>query len=228
MTDTLFLFDIDDTLTNSMSLGSQCFAQTYQDLFGIEQVSIDWSSYPHVTDWGLSYALFKSYLGRKPSKDDLQKVEKHYNRLLENTYAAKESIKQVDGAKTFINQLLENDIPVALATGGWSYSAHLKLSKAGYSLGHLPMGNSDDAWSRASIMEKGVKKASKYYSSTFDKVVYFGDGLWDKTTCQQLNIPLIGIDIHQNNKLKTAGLEYVFRDFLDPSSIFKAVEVLVK
>ena len=225
--DTLFLFDIDDTLTNSMSRGSQCFAQTFKDLYDIDGVSINWSNYPHVTDWGLSYSLFKEHFNKAPQAKDLEKIEKHYNGLLEKTYENPNSISAIDGAKSFFKELKNYDIPLALATGGWSISARLKLSKAGYNFGDLPLGSSNDAWSRDSIMKTAIQKAKSYYQKDLNNIIYFGDGVWDFYTCQKVNIPLIGIDIHQNNRLKDLGLDHVFSNFEEKERILHSAQLLL-
>jgi phosphoglycolate phosphatase-like HAD superfamily hydrolase len=226
--DTLFLFDIDDTLTNSMSRGSQCFAQTFSDLFGIDGVSINWSDYPHVTDWGLTYSLFKEHFERPPTKWDLSKIEEHYNGLLQKTYKIPDSISPIEGAFEFCTALKNKNIPIALATGGWSFSAQLKLSRAGYKFENLPLGSSNDAWSRDSIMKAAIQKARTYYQKTLRHVIYFGDGVWDFHTCHKVNIPLIGIDIHQNNRLKNLGLKHVYPNFLTKEEILSSAKDLLR
>lgn len=46
----LAVFDIDGTLTHTMGVTDALFVRVVSDALGVDSVSRDWSSYPHVTD----------------------------------------------------------------------------------------------------------------------------------------------------------------------------------
>jgi len=50
MSKTLVIFDIDGTLLYSNKVDSQCFADTYEELYSEPFPTIDWTKFPHVTD----------------------------------------------------------------------------------------------------------------------------------------------------------------------------------
>ncbi len=223
--DTLCLFDIDDTLTRCGSIGSACFATAFDQLYGIEDLSIDWSTYKHVTDWGLTYQAFKQHLGRKPSPSDLADVEARYNQLLHEAIdAGNLVVKEVDGASDFLASVQDAGATVKMATGGWSYSARLKLSQADIQHHDRDIYSSDIAWSRGGIMRAAIDKAME--SPQIKKVVYFGDGKWDVETCRQLDVPIIGLDVNGRKGLRDLGVKHVFGDYSDKRSVLDAIKQL--
>lgn len=59
-----------------------------------------------------------------------------------------------------------------------------------------------------------------------EQIIYFGDGLWDFQTCQNLNIKFIGIDVEKNNKLQKAGAKTVFNNYLDSAAVMKSLDLI--
>lgn len=223
--DTLCLFDIDDTLTRCGSVGSACFARAFDQLYGIKDLSIDWATYKHVTDWGLTYQAFKQHLGHKPSPIDLADVEDRYNQLLHEAIdAGTLVVSEVGGASDFLKAVQDAGAIVKMATGGWSYSARLKLSQAEIRHDHRDIYSSDIAWSRGAIMQAAIDKAME--TPRLNKVVYFGDGRWDVETCQQLDVPIIGLDVNGRKGLRDLGVKHVFADYSDKNSVLDAIKEL--
>lgn len=225
--DTLCLFDIDDTLTRCGSIGSACFARAFDQLYGIKDLSIDWSTYKHVTDWGLTYQAFKEHLGYRPSPEDLTMVETTYNQLLREAITdGRLVVREVVGASQFLSLLQASGATIKMATGGWSHSARLKLTQAAIKHDPADIYSSDIAWSRDSIMRAAIDKAME--APLIEKVVYFGDGVWDVRTCRQLSVPMIGLDVTGNKGLKALGVKHVFSDYTDAYGILAAVKHLTE
>jgi phosphoglycolate phosphatase-like HAD superfamily hydrolase len=65
-----------------------------------------------------------------------------------------------------------------------------------------------------------------YNKPKFEKVIYFGDGLWDYECAKKLNIHFIGVDIDNNNQLKKTNAQFVTNNFYDYEMIFKYIEIL--
>ena len=54
----LVVFDIDDTLTQSMLADTECYVRSLETVFQFRNVSTDWSTYRNVTDAGILTELF--------------------------------------------------------------------------------------------------------------------------------------------------------------------------
>jgi len=222
----LTVFDIDGTLTKIQHLSSQCFKDAFEVVFGINIQSQKWGDLKHVTDWGISKEILAREANREVKPEELKLLEKLFVALLKKTDKKyKPFFSQVRGSGHFFDFLRKSqEYDVAIATGSWTSSAKIKLSSAGITHEGVPLEGSDHFFKREDIVLNAVKQAQKYYNrATYKKVVYFGDGLWDLKTCQQLKMPFIGIDDAQNDKLKTMGATSVFPDFSKPGLILEAI-----
>lgn len=226
-TNTLFLFDIDDTITDSGSVGSQCFAKAFRQLYGVESISIDWREYPHVTDWGLTNSAIEQHLGRRATTADYHMMESRYNELLHQSLDSGDlSVKEVPGARAFLQHLRDLGCVVGFATGGWSYSARLKLDAAAVPHHGINIASSDLAWSRADIMEASISHHSATHAGV-ERVVYFGDGHWDVATCRALGVPMVGVDFRGTKGLQGLGVDPIITGYQDPDYVVDAVHALL-
>jgi len=75
---TLVIFDVDDTLLNSMRMDSQSFATTFENRYGQALPTIDWSTYPHVTDTTIFNTAYSRVHGQDPSKDEVIEFRKQF------------------------------------------------------------------------------------------------------------------------------------------------------
>ena len=190
----LLVFDIDGTLCDTYGIDSQCYRQALSDTFGFEDVSENWGEYPHTTDSGILEALFATRLGRSPTSHEVEAMKTRFCDLLATTIRQDSNhCRPIAGGIGFLNQLKMKRIPVAIATGGWADSAKLKLRVAGYQVSGLPFASADDAISREEICSLAVQMALDAYQQVFERVVYFGDGLWDEQACQKLGFEFIGV-----------------------------------
>lgn len=219
----LIIFDIDGTLVDSVKTDDECFIQTFQELHEIVLKDVDWSTFPHVTDSGLSKVIFQQYLKREPSEDELIAFKTHFLRLIEQRKA---ELIEVEGARKTIEYLMElPDISIAFATGGWKETAQLKLKQIGVFPSDLVFISANDHYDRAVITKMAITQSqAKEQLEHFETITYIGDGLWDFDTSQQLGIQFIGIDAHQSQRLKQAGAFQVLDSLADVQQLISWVK----
>ncbi|HXA20557.1 MAG TPA: HAD hydrolase-like protein [Thermoanaerobaculia bacterium] len=211
------LFDIDGTLTASNEIDSECFSESFRDVFGID-IDTNWDAYEHTTDRGIATEGLRRAHGREPAEHELLLHRTRFVQLLE---ARMTRLNEIAGAGAFLTQLLARDWRIALCTGAWSDSARLKLSRARLPL-DLPLASCDDEISREDILQRGIILAG---GSEKDTVVSFGDAPWDVRAARTLQLPFIGIASGLlAQTLRRIGAAEVFKDFRDATAVFDAID----
>jgi len=76
------MFDIDGTLTETMTVDEECFVRSFRDVFGFVDIDTDWSHYPRATDSGIFEDVFTSRIGRSPTAQDVSRFRQHFIQLL--------------------------------------------------------------------------------------------------------------------------------------------------
>jgi phosphoglycolate phosphatase-like HAD superfamily hydrolase len=222
----LLIFDIDGTLTDTKAVDDDCFISAFLDEYKIELKNIDWSNFKNVTDYGLFIDIFNSSFNRNPTEADRLNFQRRFFEYLDNQLKSNpEKFKSVNGASSFIKYCLEHtNFKIAFATGGWHYSANLKLKAADIFNVGIPISSCDILFRRQDILLEAIEKSKHHYKTqTFDKIIYFGDGVWDyKTTCE-LEIEFIGVDITGDKKLEKLGVENILKDFADIVKVLSTV-----
>ena len=135
----------------------------------------------------------------------------------------------VAGAPELLARLGSDDAyQVALATGCWRDSAHVKMASAGMGYDDYPSASADDAPDRESIIKLAIERASRPVGGNFSGAVYVGDGVWDARACRNLNIPFIGIGAGAHGeKLTAEGAARIFRDLADADSLLATIEKIL-
>jgi beta-phosphoglucomutase-like phosphatase (HAD superfamily) len=211
------LFDIDGTLTASNEIDSECFSESFRDVFGID-IDTNWDAYEHTTDRGIAAEALRRARGREPAEHELLLHRTRFVQLLEVRMT---NLKEIAGAGAFIAQLLARDWRIALCTGAWSDSARLKLSRAGFAF-DLPLASCDDDISRDGIVRRGIALVG---GGPHDNVVSFGDAAWDVRAARALQLPFIGIASGLSaEELRRSGAAEVFEDFRDVAAVFAAID----
>lgn len=214
----LIIFDIDGTLTNTHQVDTEIFSKTYKELFDFDTRSIDWSECQNYTDTGIAEHVFQTFLGRPVGKHEIAKIKKHLlNNFMTRFEESESSFSAVQGADEFLSLLNAKDnYAVAIATGCWEDPAIFKLNCAGIEYDEIPMAHADIDKSREGIIQAAIAEASsKNGVLGFDKIFYFGDGLWDLKATSNLGIELLGIDCSGRGQLQAAGLQRVANNFQD-------------
>jgi phosphoglycolate phosphatase-like HAD superfamily hydrolase len=216
----LVMFDIDGTLTQTCSADSECFIQAVSELLHLSQINPDWTRYRNVTDSGIAAEIIESACARPPANGELDRIRTRFAELLAQRFESDASLcHPIPGAAHLLSQLRAlPDTALAIATGGWSRSAKLKLKKANLNIDGLPFASADDSHCRHEIMLIAKQRAASLHAvKHFDSFIYVGDALWDLLACQSLQIPLIGIGTGPRAaKLQAAGAKHLLPDYSNP------------
>ncbi len=214
------IFDIDGTLTDSTKVDDHCFFKAFEGVFGFDISNSNWSEFQIVTDWGICEEILFKAQNRNPKNTELERLKIEFTRLLEEeSRRDPNQFREIPGASNFIKKLDEKfQIPLGIATGSWEKPARIKLEAIGIDADKYAFSNSSKFKRREEILKDTIARLNHKYPNTIDRFVYFGDGIWDYKTCSNLGIDFIGIDNHQNGKLKNEGAEIVFSDLstIDP------------
>lgn len=221
----LILFDIDGTLTDTKQVEDKCFFRAFELVFGLDIRQQQWADLKNVTDWGITEELIQKAFKRNPTQAEYDQMRNTFVKELEKERARdSEQFQEVKGAKVFFDFLKNQaDYHLGIATGSWEASARLKLNTIGIALHQIAFSNSDYHKSREAITRHTMEQLKNKIDVPTEQIIYFGDGVWDFKTCQNLGIRFIGIDIEGDGKLEALGATAVFRDYMNPMEIRKEI-----
>lgn len=222
---TLVIFDIDGTLLYSNKLDSQCFADSYQRVFGKVFPTIDWTKFKHVTDHTIFHTAFHSHFNTTCSLEDIHHFQDDYIGLMsQRRVEAPHDFCEVPGAKQIINDLLSDDqYTVGIATGGWKRPALFKLDYIGIDIEPIYDSYADEKHTREEILQESIDNASSDH--IIDKIIYIGDAVWDVKTTNSMQLPLIGIRRDGDHEvLRDLGVQHVLTDFTDSTGFQRLLQ----
>ena len=225
MKKTFIIFDIDGTLLYSNKIDSQCFADTYQKVYQTPFPSIDWLTFPHVSDDTIFKTAIQNHFEKEPSTEEMEFFKDEFVALLsEKRRTTPEEFKEVPFSKMTVEKLLQDEnYSVGIGTGGWLKPARLKLEHIGIPHHQLFMGAADGNPTREDIINEVLSKAQKQFS--IEEVVYVGDAIWDVQTTRNLNMKFIGIRRNGDHDFLTnLGATQVLSDFSNYEKFLFAVK----
>ncbi len=208
----LVMFDMDGTLTDSVSLDDNCYVQAVEQALGLTNIVTDWESYPHASSNGCLMEILRAARGHGPTPEEDRAVQ-HKLVALMHDMAERRNKRTVEiaGAAASVQAVLDAGHAVAIASGDWQLTAHHKLRSARIPFEKLPSAYCDVSHVRTEIMQTALVRARAHYDvMEFDRIVYVGDGAWDVKACRELSWPLIGIGREaQALRLRTLGVSHV-------------------
>jgi phosphoglycolate phosphatase-like HAD superfamily hydrolase len=220
----LVVFDIDGTLTDTNVVDGECYWKAVCEVFVLVGPQPDWSGFHHVTDLGIAAEICACRLGREPSSEEIQAIERRLVAHLEIALVGKDPVAhQIPGSAEILSLLSgSSKVGVALATGGFRSSAELKLRRAGLPFAGLPFASSTDAVSRADILEIAACRAAEKHATKFSSFTYVGDGVWDFKTARELGWGFIGIGSGQRaDQLRAAGAATVIPNYRNTGAFLR-------
>lgn len=225
----IVVFDIDGTLCQTSQVDDACWCAMVRDVLGVDSITTDWTAYPHSTDEAIASALIREHLDLEPSRDLLDRMRDRFVELLKEAYAEDPGLfRGTPGAENLLRYLRENNMHVAIATGGWAPSARFKLQKAGLWQEDLSAAFACDAHPREEILSIAIARAAEAAGcdrAALGKVVYVGDGLWDLRAARTMEIGFLGIALGQREEaLRAEGASEVMQDFSDIPTFMAALE----
>ena len=209
MAKTLLIFDIDDTLTKSSEIHIQAFIESLHEL-GVEKMDTNFREYLHHTDSYVSKTIYEKELWQPFT----EQIKAQFEKLLSNKMA-EEEINEIPGASHFIKEVRKNkSIAVCFATGSLRRPAIQKLQSIGVGFDDQLLTASDRLLKRESIVKKAIAEAKKFYHvDSFERIISFGDGLWDLKVAENLGLEFIGIGLKNKGILLEQGCSKYFDDF---------------
>jgi len=211
------VFDIDGTLTDTMSVDVECYEGAIREVLGVV-IPESWPSMDEVTDPAILATACE--LQGLPLPDDAthRRIAKRVGALLsEELIHRPERFSPIPGARSIFRELRAAGWRVAMATGAWRPSARVKLAGAKIPVEGVPLATSSDHHARRDIIEHAISALSRESS---EAVVYFGDGVWDGRAAMSLGCGFVGVGPADNEgALRAAGARGFIRDFSDPARV---------
>ncbi|HYC57665.1 MAG TPA: HAD family hydrolase [Candidatus Binatia bacterium] len=159
----LVVFDIDGTLTLGDGLGTRCFFDAFQDIFGPCQIDCRLTAYRESTDAGIALEALAMVWGRPATLEHIESFKQAYLTLLENEVTRREqAYRPMPGSRTALIRLArDHGWTVGLATGNWQKAASIKLASAGIEVGDAVGAYSEDGHTRAEVLAAAIARAAQ-------------------------------------------------------------------
>jgi phosphoglycolate phosphatase-like HAD superfamily hydrolase len=222
----LAVFDVDGTLTDTKAVDYECFLRAVADQLGVDRARLDLSEAPHVTDSAIAEWLSHKHRGRDLSEDEGVRLIDSFVGLLRAELARTAArFAPVAGAPGLFAELRVAGWEVAVATGGWAPSAHLKLTASGLAEAGLVMATASDASTRVEILRLALGRARERARGDYCRIVSVGDGVWDVRAAAELGWAFVGVGRGAAaGALRRAGATHVLPDFSDRAALRDALE----
>jgi beta-phosphoglucomutase-like phosphatase (HAD superfamily) len=207
----LVMFDVDGTLVDSNGFDGRLYAQAVREVLDVI-VDETWASYANVTDSGILEQILRLREFGRPL-DELRSTVKRRFVELTRDYLERHpgDVSEVAGAQAIIETLRAlPGVRVAVATGGWTETALLKLRHVGVNVQAVAIATACDGLERTQIMRLAAQRAMPGVIPS--KATYFGDGAWDKRASAELGYRFIAIGRSVENDL-------CFDDFSDREAV---------
>lgn len=182
------ILDIDGTLIHSFADDDRLYREAVTTVLGPVRFR-DMAEYEHVSDSGILQEIFRDN-GIRPDAATVEAVRGTFFAALEAHIAQNGPFEEIPGARRFFERLRRSSSHAcAIATGSWRTSALMKLRTARFDVDGIPVATSDDATSRSDIL----RHALAALEGPIAEVTYYGDGIWDRTTCEALGWRFCGV-----------------------------------
>ncbi|MEP0263173.1 HAD family hydrolase [Dokdonia sp.] len=207
----LYIFDIDGTLTDSVPTYLKVITKVLVDI-GLKNIDTDYDKYLHHTD---RYALEYNY-ERNFGKKSPDNLKYELDDLLAKELGKHTPVIEIPGARASLLHLQEQGIPFAYGTGAFPKATVIKMTDANIPFIPEVLATSITSVSRAGFVKEAIEKSKAYYNTTsFEKIIAVGDGLWDLKAAQELDIDFLGVGIKNKDVLFANGCTDWIEDFTE-------------
>lgn len=217
----LAIFDNDGTICDTQEVEGRCYAQAIEEVTGLCLSTIDWNRFDERTSSAIVRQLLGSDTAASEKEDRIKQAFCRLLRIAQPTCPG--DFAQIPGAVDFIERLRNENVVVAIATGGFDTEAEFKLDCCGLRMRDFPHATASDTPRRRDIVQLAALRAGHELSSA----VYFGDAPWDVRVSKELGIPMIGVG-RRCEQLRQLGLRFAFRDYTDPEQIMNALRTIAR
>ncbi|MFT5892334.1 MAG: phosphoglycolate phosphatase-like HAD superfamily hydrolase [Dokdonia sp.] len=206
--DTLYVFDIDGTLTDSIPTYLKVITKVLSTI-GLKDIDTDYNNYLHHTD---RYALEYNY-ERNFGKKAPDSLRFELDTLLETELKKHEPVIEIPGARDLLLDFQKNEIPFSYGTGAFPKATIVKMKDANIPFIQEVLATSITSVSRVGFVQEAIEKSKKFYNQDFKKIVAVGDGLWDLKVAQELNIDFLGVGLKNKEVMQRHGCANWVEDF---------------
>ena len=216
------VFDIDGTLTDTMSVDVECYEGAIAEMLGVE-VPSSWPEMDEVTDPAILATACELRGVPAPSATTEGLIANRVAELLQLELEQRPGrFAPIPGARRVFAELRSAGWRVAMATGAWRPSALVKLAGARIPIENVPLATSSDFRARREIIRHAVSEMSQAES---EPIVYFGDGVWDGRAATSLGYGFVGIGPTENEEaLRGAGAGGFLPDFADAAQVLSQLD----
>lgn len=200
----LIIFDIDDTITASISQHLEAFVHAMQTI-GVKNIDQNWKDYKHHTD---SHILQQNFNKNKNEIFDFSIIPS-FETIMTNKFLNLEPSREVKGALMMLNKIIDsNEYAIAFATGSLLQPALIKLRQANIPFTESLVVGANYIFERESIVNSAIEHAKKHYNkSHFQQIISVGDGIWDYNTAQNLGLDFIGVGMKNYDAFKAKSIK---------------------
>jgi len=204
----LYIFDIDGTLTDSISTYLKVITQVLKDI-GLKEIDTDYDNYLHHTDlYALEYNYERTYGTKTP--DDLKYT---LDDMLAKSLVQEPPMSEIPGARATLLSLQEQEIPFAYGTGAFPKATAIKMNQTEVPFIEEVLATSLESVSREGFVRQAIEKAKNYYNqSSFEKIIAVGDGVWDLKAAQEVGIDFIGVGVKNKQAMLDLGCQVWMQD----------------
>ena len=167
--DTLYIFDVDGTLTDSIPTYLKVITKVLADI-GLKDIDTDYDNYLHHTD---RYALEYNY-ERNFGKKTPDTLRFELDTLLETELQKYDPVIEIPGARELLLNLQERNIPFAYGTGAFPKATAIKLNDANIPFIPEVLATSINSVSRVGFVKEAITKSKNFYSRDFKNVIAVG------------------------------------------------------
>ncbi|MDE0597806.1 HAD family hydrolase [Dokdonia genika] len=209
--DTLIVFDIDGTLTDSIPTYLPVITKVLADI-GLKDIDTDYDNYLHHTDrYALEYNYERNF-GKKAPQD----LRYTLDTLLGEELIKHPSVPEIKGATTLLEVLINEKIPFAYGTGAFPKATVVKMEGSGVPFIPEVLATSLENVSRVGFVKEAIEKSKAHYGhSSFERIIAVGDGLWDLKAAQDLEIDFLGIGTKNKDAMFKNGCTHWVKDYVN-------------
>ena len=216
-----FLFDLDGTLTQTFYGSDTSFLKAISRQLDVDPNYAYWKDCPHLTDEYVLHFMFRQVLGRDANAKERAQMQHDFLQELQAKQQADPAFfEEIPGALNFTQQLMNQQITIGVATGGWQHVARYKLDLAGFSA-DIPLIGSDQYPTKKEFLQ--ALKTEVCADLAPHDCIYIGDSPYDLRAAHELGMQFIGIDYRKRDVFKGLDVKHVFHDFKSPEHILNAI-----
>lgn len=211
MTETLIIFDIDGTLTDSIPTYLPVITKVLGDI-GLKDIDTDYDNYLHHTDlYALEYNYERNFAKKAP-----ENLRYEVDGLIETELLKHPSVPEIPGSIALLKRLQALGVPFAYGTGAFPKATRIKMHGSGVPFIPEVLATSLHNVSRVGFVKEAVEKAKHYYNrDNFNRIVAVGDGLWDLKAARDLQIDFLGVGVKNKEVMLEQGCKHWVEDYRD-------------